>query len=155
MKVIGVECSGNELIFVVSTGTQQNPILIDSGRRPAPTGCSRPDELKWLRKEITAILNSHKPDLVVLRGTLSAPKYPVSQERAQFEGVVMEAVSSFLPTTNIERRVTNEIKKSLDLSKAKGKEILVTVVTDSFPTIYKYLHDAALASLSGLPRNDA
>ncbi|MDP3510205.1 MAG: hypothetical protein Q8T09_19695 [Candidatus Melainabacteria bacterium] len=153
MKVIGFECSGEELTFAVLEDSPRDTTLIVRETRKAPANFTRPQVLQWLRKEVHAILDKYQPENGAYKAAQPMPGRPVSQERCQFEGILMEAALSHQIQLSLEGLITKQLKKNLGLSKVTGTDCLQDLVDTKFSSIPKKYSTAVLIGLSQLEIN--
>jgi hypothetical protein len=115
MKSIGFRCGPDDVAYVVLDGTLDSPRSLDHGNLRAPKFASRAEALAWLRTEVHALLDRHKPDLAFYKAAEVTARRPSSQ-RAEFEGVLQEAGISHRSRTSIERRFKQQVARQIGIT---------------------------------------
>jgi len=93
----------------VLDGSQDEPEVVKSGLRKAPVGLDRPAVLQWLRREVQEILTSFEPQCAFFKATETNSRNK-DMDRAQFEGVLMEAALSHRLQLSVVGRVKSQVR---------------------------------------------
>jgi len=150
-RSIGFRCNASGFAYVVLSGTVSAPTLLASDATAAPKGASRPATLQWVRKEVQEILDTWHPEVGYYRATEGNARSP-SQERAQVEGVLIEAAASHDPEhLLLDSRVRSQIRRDTKFS-GKPKELEDLLEVDGLAGLSRAkCGEACLAALCGLP----
>jgi Holliday junction resolvasome RuvABC endonuclease subunit len=153
-RSIGFRCTKNSITFVVLEGHQEAPLVLAQDVRQVPKNISRPEELRWLRREVHDILNTYGVEVGFYRSTEPSSKTR-DMQRGEFEGVLQEAALSHEQRNLLlESRIKVQIKSNTGLTKKDDvEELLESEAFMSIPSKSKYA-DAYLVALCGLPRRE-
>jgi len=135
--------------FVVLTGSQDEPEIIEYNHIKIPQQNSRAEQLYWFKKEVHGILDKHS----VVSGCFKATE-PISKtkdlHRAEVEGVLQIAGISHPQKTIIESRIKSQLNKNTNARKAKYLDELLEGDLNKLKGAN--YNEACLAALSGLPK---
>ena len=94
MKVLGLRSYRDKIAWAVVDGASRAAAsLVASHTHSAPDG-TRGEVLRWVRDEITDLVNQHQPDAVVLCCAEGQTANNALIERSQVDGVILEVAQS-------------------------------------------------------------
>jgi hypothetical protein len=149
VRSIGFRCWKDKICFVVLEGPQDRPIVVAAKVRQAPENCSRAEVLCWVRDTVQEVLTDHRPDAVAYK-VVEGTAITKDLERAQVEGVMIEAVCAHELHLEPVGRLKSQIKADLGFADEARyiERALHEVGLDQLDTDSK--REAALAALSRL-----
>lgn len=152
---IGFRCRDSSLLFVVVSGSLEDPLLTVHSEWKLPAGAERAEGLRAMRLMVHSLLDEHLPDSVGFRAPeLARPGGSALRQadfhRAEFEGVLQEAAYSHSLRLAPVRWVSSSLKSRLGvpvkekLERAASMEPMTRVAMPK-----KYL-DAAYVAVAQL-----
>lgn len=148
MRVLGIKCRKDGFDWVLVQGNSRSTsAVIEHGSPSAPAG-ERPLQLVWVRREILELLERNRPEVVAVRAGEPGVQ-GISQNRAEVEGVVQEAVGSV--DVPVRRIVAATLRGAFGVK--NGGEL--KQMTGNIPIVAstaKVRHDQLLAALTQLAK---
>ncbi len=92
MKILGLRCSNSDYTYVILEGERKAATILVAETVKYPKNQKRPDILVWFLLEIEKIINSHKPDgILIKRAELRPGVTDADIERIETEGIAILA----------------------------------------------------------------
>lgn len=153
MSVIGFRCFTDAFSFVVLGETQQNPSIIAHEKILFPIDYSWGEKMNWLRKQVIELLrkyNISSASIKMIEPTARTKKI----ERAQAEGVVLEAAFSTL-NRECNCRIKSQIKRDIEGFTEKAKYLNRALSSRGLGELNNATYqDAAFVALAELSNQD-
>ena len=150
---LGVRSYPNGFSCVILKGTQQNPKVVLAERYTVPKKASWPEQLVWVRKQISEICEIHKPIRACIKA-IEPRAMKKSRERLQIEAIVIEYLKSER-SIECESRIKSQLKR--DIADFDDPARYLGRVIDRCDELQALKHpnfqEACLASISELASN--
>lgn len=106
VKVLGLRSFRNKISWAVVEGADKAGAAVVAHRSDEAPAGSRGEQLKWIRAEMTDLINEHDPDSIVLCPTEGSAVSNAILERSQTDGVIMEVAHSMGKTVVAKKAAT-------------------------------------------------
>jgi hypothetical protein len=150
LKTLGLRTFWDKVAWASVDGDHRTTASVtDSGALQIPVG-GRGEQLCWVRKELGALIAQEKADAVVLCPTEGATVSNALIERAQVDGVVLEALHDLAIPTHVKKSAT--IRATFGArSKAQLASSLAEIPTIAGIPPTAARREPAVAAISNLP----
>ena len=152
MLVIGLRCWKDSFSYVVLTGTQQSPNVVEKACCDFPANETWCGKLHWLREEIHEILERHPVDSAVVK--VCEPNARSETLRTEAEGVAKEAVYS-KQNVDCEKRTKRQIRSRISGFDRAARYVLNALDAHGLQALNNSsFKEAAVAALAELPTEE-
>jgi len=110
-SVLGIRSFPNGFSCVILKGSQQNPKVVIAERYTVPKKASWPEQLVWVRKQISEICEIQKPRGACIK-VIEPSAMKKSKERIQIEAIVIEYLKSE-KGIDCECRIKSQLKRDI------------------------------------------
>jgi hypothetical protein len=150
MRVLGLRSYRNELSWAVVDGNSRaTAVLVAHHLDSAPAG-TRGEVLRWVRNEVTGLMNDHAPDAVVLCLAEGQQLTNATVERAQVDGIILEVTHSLGVAAIGKKSATIRSNFGANTKAALNAALGELAVTSDIPPTAKR-REPTVAALSEIP----
>ena len=148
--VLGIRSFPDGFSCVVLSGSQSRPSLVHFERYTVPTNNSWPEQLAWVRRQISEVCEAHKPKRACIKAIESNAR-KVSRPRLQIEGVVIEFLRSS-EHINCSSRIKSQLRRDIEDFDAPARYLgrVIDRHANFGPLQHLNFEEACLAAISEL-----